>query len=439
MNRLALLCAAAIAPALALVASPAAAQSVAITNAKLVIGDGSAPIEGGTVVIQGGRVTAAGKGVAVPPGIEVVDAGGKYVTPGIVAGFTRMGIVEVDGVDQTNDSGANGSPFHAAIDVAPAVNPRTSAIALNRAEGITRAIVAPEARGSIFAGRGAVIRLAAAGDPVSRPRAFQFMEYGESGAGAAGGSRPAAIAAFRNALAQARDYARAPAAYPDNGRDALLNRADAAALQGVVMGREPLLIHVERASDMLALIALRKDYPLIKMVFVGAAEGWMVARELAAAKVPVIASALDDLPESFEKLAATQSNVGRMKAAGVVVGIGTINDNDARQARLEKQYAGNLVGVSRVPGATGLDWNSAFAAITSKTAQAIGMDDEIGSLRAGRRGDVVIWSGDPLEPLSNAETIFIGGAEQAPTSRQFLLRDRYRDGGEGALPPAYSR
>ncbi|OYY71169.1 amidohydrolase family protein [Sphingomonas sp. 28-63-12] len=419
--------------------TPAAAQSVAITNARLVIGDGSAPIEGGTVVIRNGRVVAAGKAVAVPQGVETIDAGGRYVTPGIVAGFTRMGIVEVDGVGQTNDAGASGSPFHASIDIAPAVNPRTSSIPLNRAEGVTRAIVAPENRGSIFAGLGAVIDLGADRTPISTARAFQFMEYGEGGAGAAGGSRPAAIAMFKNALFQARSYARNPNGYADQGKDALLNRADAEALGAVVTGKMPLLIHVERASDMLALIDLRRDYPAIRMVFVGASEGWTVAAELAAARIPVIASALNDLPESFEALAATQSNIGRMTAAGVQVGIGTINDNEARQARLEKQYAGNLVALTRVPGATGLDWNAAFAAITSIPAEAIGLGGDIGSLRPGRQGDVVIWSGDPLELDAAALSVWISGVKQPLQTRQALLLKRYLQPQEGALPKAYER
>jgi len=139
--------------------APAAAQDVAITNARLVIGTGDGPAEGGTVVIRGGRVVAAGQGVAVPAGIPVVDAGGKWVTPGIFAGFTRLGIVEISGVSQTNDTSAGDSPFAAALDVTPAVNPLTSAIAINRAEGITRAVVAPATGDSIFAGQGAVIDL----------------------------------------------------------------------------------------------------------------------------------------------------------------------------------------------------------------------------------------------------------------------------------------
>ena len=422
-----------------LLASPAAAQTLAITNAKLVIGDGSAPIEGGTVLVRDGKIVAAGKTVAIPSGIETVDAGGRYVTPGIVAGFTRLGIVEVDGVDETNDAAAGNSPFHAAIDIALAVNPRTSSIPLNRAEGITRAIVAPSTRGAIFAGQGAIIDLAADLDPVSTPRAFQFMEFGESGARAAGGSRPAAIIAFRDALKAAQAYARAPGAYLDQGRDVLVNRADAAALGAVVTGRVPLLVHVESVSDMRALIALRKEFPALRLVFVGASEGWMIAPQLAAAHIPVIASALNDLPESFEQLAATQSNVGRMKAAGVQVAIGMINDNDARQARLEKQYAGNLVALRKVPGATGLSWDEAFAAITSAPAEAIGMGAEIGSLKPGRRGDVVIWSGDPLELDAAAQAVWIDGVKQPLGTRQAELLKRYLTPQEGALPKAYER
>ena len=114
---------------LACAATPALAQTVAITGGKVVIGDGSAPIEGGTVVFTNGRVVAAGRGVAVPAGATVIDARGKWVTPGIVAGFSRLGLAGVDAVDPSNDTSANKSMFNAALDVAPAVNPTVAAIA----------------------------------------------------------------------------------------------------------------------------------------------------------------------------------------------------------------------------------------------------------------------------------------------------------------------
>lgn len=417
---------------------PAAAETIAITGGTVAIGDGSAPALG-TVVIRDGRVIAAGPSVAVPAGARTIDAVGKWVAPGMVAGFARIGLVGVDAVDETNDIRAGRSPFSAAIDVAPAVNPRVPAIAVSRAMGVTRAIIGPAAAANMFAGQGAVIDTGTDSDAVMRPRAFQFVEFGEEGARSAGGSRAAAHVFFRAALAEARDYARNPASYDGRSKDSLLLRADAAALVPVVTGKMPLFVHVESGPDILQIIALKKEFPALRLVIVGASEGWTVARQIAAAGVPVLASALNDLPASFEGLAATQSNVGRMKRAGVMLGIGIIDDNDERQAQYLGQYAGNLVALTKVPGATGLSWAEAFAAITSGPAEIAGLGGEIGSLRAGRRADVVIWSGDPLELSSAPEKVWIDGVEQSLETRQSRLLKRYRTPGEGALPKAYDR
>ncbi len=421
-----------------LLANPVLAGTVAITGGTVAIGDGSAPGPG-TVVIRDGRIIAAGTNVGVPAGAQIVDATGKWVVPGIVAGFSRLGLVEVDAVDETNDASAKQSPFNASIDVAPAINPRVPAIAVSRAAGVTRAIVAPEVAQSMFAGEGAVIDAGSDPDAVTKARAFQFVEFGEAGAREAGGSRAAAHALFRNALSEARDYARNPAAYDGRSKDAMLLRRDAEALVPVVEGRMPMFVHVESAQDILQMIALRREFPALRLVLVGVSEGWTVAKQIAAAQIPVIASALNDLPASFEAVAATQSNIGRMKAAGVNVAIGMIDDNDTRQAQQSTQYAGNLVAVSRIPGATGLSWADAFAAITSKPAEIVGLGGEIGSLRAGRRADVVIWSGDPLELSSAVEKVWIDGVEQPLATRQTRLRDRYLTPGEGDLPKAYDR
>ncbi|HET9354890.1 MAG TPA: amidohydrolase, partial [Sphingomicrobium sp.] len=147
-------------------AAPISAQTVAITGGTVALGDGSEPIPGGTVVIRDGRVVGAGINVAIPRDAEIVDARGKWVTPGIIAGFSRLGLSEVDlSADGSEDTSANNGPFSAAIDVAPAVNALNSTIAVNRADGVTRAIVAPSAAKNIFAGQGAVIDLGADMDP----------------------------------------------------------------------------------------------------------------------------------------------------------------------------------------------------------------------------------------------------------------------------------
>lgn len=425
--------------AAALIGLPAAAQDIAITNAKLVIGDGSAPIEGGTVVVRGGKVVAAGAGVAVPAGIERVDAEGRYVTPGIVAAFSRVGLTEVDAVSGSNDRSAARSRFSAGLDIAPALNPMGSPVAVNRASGVTRAIVAPSTSSNLFAGQGAVVDLADDMDMVTKARALQFVAFGEAGASKAGGSRAATFLLFREQLLAARSYARNPAALAEWGNDAMLQRADAEALVRVIDGTTPLFVRVDRAADIVNVLKLKGEFPALKLVLVGVTDGWLVAREIAAAKVPVILSPLSDLPDSFERLAATQSNAGRLKAAGIDVSVGVFDDDDAHKMGYATQYAGNLVGLARLPGASGLTWDQAFASISSAPARAVGMEGSIGSLRPGRAGDVVIWDNDPLELGSRPTAIWIDGKAQSLTTRQDRLRERYATPQEGALPKAYDR
>jgi imidazolonepropionase-like amidohydrolase len=414
---------------------PIAAQTVAITGGKVIVGDGSAPIEGGTVLIRNDRVVAAGSNVTIPADAQRIDATGKWVTPGIFAGFSRVGLVEVGAVRQTNDSNAGDSVFSAALDVQYAINPFASPIAVNRAAGVTRAVVSPSTGSSIFGGYGAVIDLGQDENPITRARAFQFVELGETGHRRAGGSRAAAHIHFRALLNEARTYARNPAAFDSD----LLKASDAKALLPVINGQTKLLVHVESANDILKVLELRKDFPALKMVLVGVNEGWRVADHIAASGVPVLASALSDLPYGFEDLAATQSNIGRMKDAGVKVAIGMINDRDAHQLRYSVQYAGNLVALNKVPRATGLTWDEAFAAISSAPAEIMGMGAQLGSLKAGRKADVVIWTGDPLELSTQVEKVMIDGVVQTLSNRQQRLRDRYRNPTPGALPKAYDR
>ncbi|MFL6748428.1 MAG: amidohydrolase family protein, partial [Sphingomicrobium sp.] len=445
------------------------AQSIVIRNATLVVGDGSEPIRGGTVIIQKGRITSAGPDeLSVQGPHEEIDAQGKWVTPGIVAGFSRLGLAEVDlGADGSDDTDTGDSPFSAAIDVTPGINPKASTIAVSRADGVTRAVVAPVAGKSIFGGQGAVIDTGDDMDAVLRARAFQFVELGETGAGKAGGSRAAAFVLFRNALREARDlgglrqtelaglsrsdpqvadipYEERPdpnllSRQAQRREDVLLTRFDAAALVPVVKGRQLLLVHVERAKDILNVLNLRAEFPALNIALVGATEGWTVADRIAASGVWVIASALNDLPSSFEMLAATQSNIGRMRASGVKVAIGMIDDNDTRNQRNQRQYAGNLVALGKVPGAAGVSWGEAFAMISSRPAEAVGLGNEIGSLAAGKRGDVVIWSGDPLELDSAPEAVWIDGVRQPLDNHQTKLRNRYRSLEREALPEAYRK
>ncbi len=447
--------------ALALVAAPVAAQDIAITGATVATGDGSDPIPNATVVVQNGRVVAAGSGVAVPAGMQTVDGSGMWVTPGIFASITNLGLVDVDAVSESNDVNASDSPFGAALDVSPVINPNAQDFAYSRAGGVTRASVTPGAGASIFAGQGAIVDLGADFDAVRHPRAFQYVEMGERGAWLAGGSRTSAHALLRNALLEAGSFGNAAqltggartrgnrpgeaigldsrfAPDADRSSDVLLTRFDAAALVPVVNGEQKVYIEVERASDILSILALKDEFPALDMVLVGVAEGWLVADRIAAAGVPVISAALRDLPVSFEQLAAMQSNVGRMLDAGVTVAIGGY-DSSGDHPRGLPQMAGNMVALNRVPGATGMSWGEAFAAITSVPAAVAGLGGRVGVLAEGAHGDIVMWDGDPLETSSAPVRVFIDGVEQPLTNHQTRLRDRYRSLDESELPRAYER
>jgi imidazolonepropionase-like amidohydrolase len=425
--------------ALALAAAPALAQDVTITNARLVIGDGSEPVEGGTVIVKAGSVVYAGPASSAPAsGGTAVDAKGAYVTPGIFATVTTLGLEDVSAVSETEDSRAAASPFSAALDAATGVNPVSQHILVHRAAGITRAATTTVPTGSIFAGQGAIIDLDGDASPIVQARAFQMVDLSENGARLAGGSRPAAHALLRAALREAQALAGKPGT-PQTTEivkddEVLLSRFDAEALVPVVTGRQKLYVAVERASDIRGALALKKEFASLDLVLVGATEGWLVASEIAAAKVPVIANGLNDLPESFEQLGATQSNIGRMMRAGVKVAINAANLQNPRRLQ---QVAGNLVALNKLPGAAGLSWGQAFAAISAVPAEISGMGGKAGVLKAGALGDVVIWSEDPLEAGAVPTQVFIGGIRQDLTSHQSRLRDRYKTLDESQRPEAY--
>ena len=423
---------------LALVSGAANAQDIAITNATVATGDGSAPIDNATVIIRGGKVVAVGQEVRPDPAIPTLDGTGTWVTPGLFATVTTLGIWDVGAVTQSNDTSASGSPFSAALDVAPIVNPNSQHIAIHRAAGITRAATTTGPSGSIFGGQGAVIDLDADGEPITKARAFQIVDLGEGGARRAGGSRASAHILFRAALreAQALIGKRGTPQTTEIVKDdeVMLSRFDAEALKPVVAGNQKLFVAVERAADIRSVLALKTEFPRVDLVLVGASEGWLVASEIAQAGVPVLADALDALPTGFDELAATQSNIGRMKAAGVLVGI---NVSGAENPRRLAQHAGNLVGLARMPGATGLSWGEALASISSIPATISGMGGKAGVLKRGAFGDLVIWDGDPLEVSSAPVRVYIDGVEQPLDNHQSRLRERYRDLDESDLPKAY--
>ena len=420
--------------AAALAAGPAWAETLAITNAHIYTMGPAGEIASGVLVVSGGRIMAVGAGAAVPPGARVIDAGGAVLTPGLVASNTPLSTVEIaEGVEETNDNATGSEQLSAAFDVKYAVNPDSVLIPIARLGGITDAVVTPTLpqrprKSLIFAGQAAVIQLGRGEDLVEKSPAGMVLVMGEDGARVAGGSRAAEFVLLRAIFDDVRAYAANRANYDlGRSRPLALSREDLEALIPVVEGREALMVSVHRAADIRQVLDLAREQKL-KLILEGAEEGWRVASGIAASKVPVLLDGSADLPESFDRIGATLENAARLNAAGVVVGIE--NPPIYEGGRTPRIDAGRAV-------AHGLPFAAALAAITINPARIWGVADRIGSLEPGKDADIVIWSGDPLEPLSAPTAILIKGVEQSLRSRDLDLRDRYLHASD--LPAAYHR
>ena len=406
-------------------------ETYAITNATVYTLGAAGKIEHATVVLRDGKIEAVGANVAVPAGASRIDGTGKIVTPGLFDPVSRFGIEEVSGVKQTRDFSTEERRFTASFDVTPAINPRSMLIPVNRIAGVTTAMVAPAVteKGTIIAGLGAIVSLGSTDRYVRKSPAAMFVAFGESGAELSGGSRAASMLYLREALRDARDFRENRSAYDSaRRRPYLLDRADLEALGDLLLGKIPLVVSVERASDILAAIGLAREFKL-HLVVSGGAEASLVAAELASARVPVVLNPLQDLPSAFEALGSTLENAARLARAGVVIAFET---GDSHNARNLTQLAGNAV-------ANGLPYEDGLKAIMLNPARIYGLDGRTGSIAPGKDADVVLWSGDPLEVTTAAEQVFIGGRKIPMVSRQTLLRDRYLNQlrGDGALPPQY--
>lgn len=437
----------------AAIAAPAAAETVAVTNARILTAGPAGEIARGTIVLQDGKIAAVGPAAQVPAGARVIDAQGGVVTPGFIAPNALLGAVEVRSLG--DDLAVNNPEIGASFDVQYALNPASTLIPVARLAGITRAIVVPLSAGggggsfhdddgeevmtagdgggskssALFAGQAAAIHLAEGPEILMKPKVGMVVPFGDGGANVAGGARGAEIIALKSAFRDVRDYMRNRAAYDRAGvRDLALSKSDLEALIPVVEGRMPVIALVHKASDIRAVLKFAREEK-IKLILSGVEEGWMVAADIAAAGVPVILDPLSDRPESFQVLGSTLENAARLNAAGVTVSLeGTGGAHRVRELRYN---AGNAV-------AYGLPYQAALAAVTINTARIFGVADRVGSLEPGKDADLVIWTGDPFEPLSQPKAVFIAGKAQPLTSRQIELRDRYKDL-SGPYPVAYPK
>ena len=395
-------------------------QTIAITGGTVYPVSGP-KIENATVLIRDGRIAAVGANVAVPAGATRIDAAGKWVTPGFIDGAGQMGLREIGAVQNTNESALRGNDVAAAFNVLEGLNPASALIAVNRIEGITSTLAVPT--GSLIWGQAALIDLD--GETIEAMRvkspAAMVADLSEGSKDAGGGSRAGVAQRLRRVLNDAREYATRRADYRRRQiQDLSASAADLEALQPVLRGELPLVVQANRRSDIETALRIAREYKL-KLILAGAAEGWMIPGEIAAAGVPVLVEPLDNIP-SYDALGIRHENAGLLAKGGAKVALMETATENSRDLR---QQAGNAV-------ANGMTWEQALRAVTLTPAEIFGVADRYGSLDAGKVANVVVWSGDPFEFATGVEHVFIRGRDIPLRSRQTELLERYK-----TLPPKY--
>lgn len=401
--------------ALTAFAPAALAQTVFLDDATLVAENGDRSTA--DVIWTDGQISQQGANLTAPAGSETVT--GAWVTSGLFASMSTLGLNDIGSSGPGNDVSAGDAPTSVSERAADSFNPRSPYIANTRGRGITHAIIAPRASGdSIFAGTGAVVDMTGDFDSILVEDAFVMLVLGESGGVRAGGSRAAAMAQLRSAIADAEGFVRRYNDAPDGGDT--LSRQDASALRRAVSGQIPLLIQANRSMDLVNIVKLKDSNPNLDIIVVGAAEAWEVADMLADADIRVIIDPLQNLPSSFETVGARLDNALLLEAAGVNYAFSNLSSLSVTKPAILAQHAGNAVG-------EGLAWETAFAAISSVPASWFGIDTST----------TVVWDGDPLDVTSAPIAVTIDGREMPMESRIKALRDRYNPTREETVPYKY--
>lgn len=390
----------------------AQAQTVAITHAKAWTLTAATPVEDATVVVTDGKITSVTAGGGAPAGARVFDARGRPLTPGLIHPATHLGLLEVSLASDTVDTSTKATSLGADFDIQYGINANSALVELARADGLTRAVSYPGRSGiPPFSGTGALLRLKESTDIVERPGIGVFVVIGNHFA-EAGASRAAQWELLRHAL---NDAKKALAA----AESSTSRTAEVLALEPVLAGKVPLAITTHRESDIRQAIRLAKDYSL-HVIIIGASEGWRVAGELAAAKIPVIIDPQANLPANFDELGARLDNAELLHRAGVTVATAVLSSIHQSYNAGESLREGAGLAV-----ANGLPYIDALRSITAVPAQIWGLGAHCGTLATGYDADLVVWDGDPLEPTSAPVAVWIAGKEVSLKTRQTELRDRY--------------
>ena len=400
-------------------------------------------IEHGTIVLQGGKIVSVGPAgtVKIPAGATKIDATGMTIYPGLIDSETNLGLVEVESDRVNSDLVENSEEIYPQMHVYDAFHAETERIPIDRFNGVTNAIVAPESTDTM-PGQDIFIQLAGRDRDtmiVTKDLALA-MNFGQepkrSGRGEGGLSRSfpstrmGEISQLRQAFLDAQEYMQKKADAAKKPASAKVddsNSGDEAGKKGgkkfdlrsealipYLKGEKPVVLGAYEGHDVEVAMALAQEFHL-KVILNHVTHSQDVLDKIASYKVPVIVGPIYDSPGPNERYDAVYSMPAELQKRGVKIAF----------ASYDVEFNRNLPYAAGYAVAYGLPYDEAMKAITINPAEMWGMGDKLGSLDVGKTANVVIANGDPLDVRTTVKQVYIDGVAIPMETRQTRLRDEY--------------
>jgi len=403
-------------------------EVVAITGGKIVTLAGD-PIENGTILIRNGRISEVGAEVVVPAGAEIIDATGLEVYPGIMDAVSNLGLTEVSSTAATVDITELGE-YNPQLKAATAIHPASEHIPVARANGITHTVSAPGGSGGFgvggrygIHGQASLVNLAgwtveemaidtSVGMLVNWPKletsSFDVSTFTRK-------TRPFSEVQeeYEERLRELSDWMEAARRYDraiDKKTDLKLE-----ALARVTRGELPMMILADDERDIRRAVEFA-DAHGVRMILLSGRDSWKVKELLSEEDIPVILGPTLALPrtedEPYDKPLTTAAE---LQAAGVRVIFASYSSANSRLLPYE---VGNAVG-------HGLPWEEGLKGITLYPAELFGVADELGSIEEGKRANLIITDGDPLEIQTQIMHLIIDGKPTSLDNKHLELYEKY--------------
>lgn len=386
-------------------------------------------IENGVVLIEGKYITLVGNNARVPADFTKIEADGKHVYPGFMDSGSQLGLVEINAVPVTVDSREVGN-FNPNVVAFTAFNPHSVAIPVTRVSGVTHVMTAPSS--GRISGQGSIMNLwgyspdsmaidARAGMVVSWPSSMKRGSFDRRSDKEIKEEFEEQVKELDDMLDKARFYNSMMEAYEDdpNGKEQPDKNIYLESMRETVRGETPVVISVTRDKDILEAIKWATDEKNedLNVIFYNVQEGWRVADEIAEAGIPCLVKALYLPLRPYDHIHRPYENAGALHKAGVKVAIISGEIENVRNLSFEAGYA----------AAYGLGVEEALKAVTINPAQIFGIDDMVGSIEEGKMANLFISDGDPFEPVTQIEQVFISGYMIPMVSRHTQLYEEFLD------------